>query len=98
MLNAMMGISGLEPTYEAVKLGRGRQFVIKSNRAFDRMIFEGYETAWSNKIYTVRSMRYLNTMKKAAKLFTEDTGSRTQEIYLEQILEQELKPSDPLLR
>ena len=35
----------------------GRQFVIKSNRAFDRLLFNGYETVWSTEYYPVRAAR-----------------------------------------
>ena len=52
----------------SVRLGdTGRQFVIKSNRAFDRMVFEGYETAKHAAIYPAAATRDRIALEKAMK-------------------------------
>ena len=73
----------------------GRQIVLKSNRAFDRLVFEGYEVAWSRESYPSGASRDLDVMKRAAAGIAKPAGSG--DLYITDILENEIKPYDPRL-
>jgi len=69
----------------------GRQFVLKSNRAFDRILYAGYETAHSSKYYPVkasRELRYIKTAQSADK----------DGLYISQMIEEGIKSYDTRLR
>lgn len=70
----------------------GKQFVLKSNRAFDRIVFDGYEAVLSNDHYPSRVTRETEQMRKASS--TEKTSG----LYITDILEHEIRPYDLQLR
>ncbi|MBQ6389210.1 MAG: DUF3990 domain-containing protein [Mogibacterium sp.] len=52
---------------DAVRMsGLGRQFVLKSNRAFDRLLFNGYKIALSSELYPVRIAREYKALEGIA--------------------------------
>ena len=69
----------------------GRQFVLKSNRAFDRILYTGYETAHSMKHYPAKVSRELRYIKSAQ---TADAGG----LYISQMIEEGIKSYDTRLR
>ncbi len=76
----------------SVRLGdTGRQFVLKSNRAFDRLIYEGYETARFAEYYPAavtrdRSSRYKSFVPKEVC-----------PIYINDIISENIMPYDSRL-
>jgi hypothetical protein len=81
----------------AMHLGKlGQQFVLKSQKAFDRIVFEGYEIAASNEWYLKKMQR-----DKAARreYFNVERNKRKRgDLYITHILDEEMKANDPLLR
>lgn len=78
---------------DCVKSGKtGRQFVLKSNRAFDRVVFDGYRPAWS-----IESFPHKVSRDREAMIFARNTDP-SDELYISQILDEEVKPYDPRLR
>ncbi|MBE6041605.1 MAG: DUF3990 domain-containing protein [Clostridiales bacterium] len=83
--------------------GSGLQFVFKSNRAFDRITFDGYEIAWSRDWFPrkasrdldLRSSLYRRTGRGLSSAEIKDTPSG---LYIDQILNEEIKPYDGRLR
>ena len=69
----------------------GRQFVLKSNRAFDRILFTGYETAHSLEYYPSKISRELRYMKSA-----QDTDACG--LYISQMIKEGTKSYDTRLR
>lgn len=69
-----------------------RQFVLKSNRAFDRIIFTGYEPALRDTSFPVRQSREIKYMK-SAKPFA---GGN--DFFITDLIEGEIKPYDTRLR
>lgn len=80
----------------------GRQFVLKSNRAFDRIVFDGYEVAWSKEYYPSGISRdrakagMISDIITAAKSGTSQTEA--DQLTITQILEEEIAPYDTRLR
>lgn len=69
-----------------------RQFVLKSNRAFDRISFTSYETAMAGDHYPAfvsREIRALRSMDKARN---------DKELYVDQMVREEVTAYDPRLR
>ena len=69
-----------------------RQFVLKSNRAFDRIIFNGYKPALRDVSYPARrsrEIRYMKSIKPAA-------GSN--DFFITDLIEEEVRPYDVRLR
>ncbi|MBQ6314462.1 MAG: DUF3990 domain-containing protein [Mogibacterium sp.] len=84
------GLITYEQLRDAVKLGNtGRQFVLKSNRAFDRIVYEGYEPAYYSEIFPGKVTRDLNAVRKAS--------GDSHGMYIEQILDEGIQPYDPRL-
>ncbi|MBQ3292106.1 MAG: DUF3990 domain-containing protein [Mogibacterium sp.] len=77
-----------------IKGNSGRQFVLKSNRAFERVVFEGYDVAWSKDRYPSRISRD----KKLLASVSAVTRSSGEGLYITQILDEEIKPYDHRLR
>lgn len=80
---------------DAVRMsGTGRQFVIKSNRAFDRMLFYGYTVAHSRDYYPAGSSRDRIAMQRYATVLAKGSGG----LYVSQIVDEEIKSYDPRLK
>lgn len=81
----------------AMRLGKlGEQFVLKSPRAFDRIRFLGYEKTlraeWLNK-------KQLRDRTARREYFDVERNKRQRgDIYITQILDEEMKPNDSRLR
>lgn len=81
----------------AMHLGKlGRQFVIKSPVAFERLHFEGYEIADHSKWYAKRKMRDLKARKEY--LNKERFNIQPGDIFVTQLITEEIKPDDSRLR
>ena len=81
----------------AMRLGKlGRQFVLKSQRAFDRLCFTGYEAAACDKWYAKKMERD----RTARREYFDEERSRRQrgDIYIMQIIDEEMKSDDERLR
>ena len=72
-----------------------RQFVLKSNRAFDRIIFSAYDSALAEEYYPVSVSRELRALKETEKVM-QKTGPG--DMTIDRIIEEEIKPYDPRLR
>lgn len=80
----------------SVRLGdTGRQFVIKSNRAFDRMIFEGYETARHADIYPAAAARDRLALEKRS---CSKRVHAAEPVYINDIISQNIMPFDSRLQ
>lgn len=69
-----------------------RQFVLKSNRAFDRISFTGYEPALSEEVFPVRRSREIRAMRNIKP----STGIN--DFFITDLIEEEVRPYDPRLR
>lgn len=81
----------------AMHLGKlGRQFVLKSEKAFERIVFEGYEVAESKEWY----MKKMQRDKSARREYfsTERNKRQKGDIYITQILDEEMREDDQRLR
>lgn len=67
-----------------------RQIALKSNRAFDRVTYTGYETAASGDHFPAAAARELRALRRAGK---SDGG-----LLITRIIEEEIKPYDARLR
>jgi len=82
---------------QAMHLGKlGQQFVLISQKAFDRIRFVGYETAESGEWYAKKMMRD----KKARRQYFDVERNRRMrgDLYIIQIMDEEMKADDPRLR
>ena len=81
----------------AMHLGKlGQQFVLKSQTAFERIRFTGCETAESSQWYAKKMLRD----KTARREYFDAERNRRQrgDIYITQILDEEMMADDPRLR
>lgn len=81
----------------AMKLGNlGTQFVLKSEKAFNAIQYEGYEMAESTQWYAKKESRD----KTARRQYFDVEKNRRQrgDLYIVQILDEEIKADDPRLR
>lgn len=81
----------------AMRLGKlGQQFVIKSKEAFGRIEFLGYETADFREWYKKKAFRD----QTARRQYFDVERNRRQkgDLYITNILDEEMKPDDPRLR
>ena len=81
----------------AMKLGElGNQFVLKSKKAFDAIHFEGYEIAESSEWFAKKELRD----KSARRQYFDVEKNKRQrgDLYIVQILDEEIKADDPRLR
>lgn len=69
-----------------------RQFVLKSNRAFDRIIFTGYETALSEESFPVSRSREIRAMKSIRP------SLGINDFFITDLIEEEVRPYDTRLR
>ena len=81
----------------AMHLGKlGQQFVLKSKLAFDRIQYVGYDTAESSEWYSRKTKRD----RSARREYFDVERNRLQpgDLFVTQILSEEMKPDDPRLR
>ncbi len=81
----------------AMKLGNlGTQFVLKSQKAFEKIEFKGYEIAES----AVWHAKKMNRDRSARRQYFDFEKNKRQrgDLYIVQILDQEIKADDPRLR
>lgn len=81
----------------AMHLGKlGQQFVLKSRRAFERIRFTGYETADCGEWYAKKMQRDKSARRE---YFQGERGRRQRgDLYILQIMDEEMRPGDPRLR
>ena len=81
----------------AMHLGKlGQQFVLKSKKAFDRIQFLGYEVAEHNEWYAKKMLRDRSARRE---YFSVERNKRQRgDLYITQILDEEMKPDDERLR
>lgn len=69
-----------------------RQFVLKSNRAFDRVSFTGYRTAHGEETYIYALRRELDSLKGTKQ------SLRPSDVFIRTMIEEEVRPYDSRLR
>ena len=81
---------------KAMHLGKlGQQFVLKSQKAFDHIRFTGYETAEHEEWYARQQAR---DQKARRQYFDVERFKRQRgDLYIMQIMDEEMKPNDPRL-
>ena len=81
----------------AMYLGKlGQQFVLKSKKAFDRIEFVGSEIAESREWYAKKMLRDKTARRE---YFSVERNRRQRgDLYITQIIDEEMKPDDPCLR
>jgi len=80
----------------AMHLGKlGQQFVLKSKKAFDQIRFVGYEIAEHKEWY----VKQRNRDQKARRQYFDVERFKRQrgDLYIMQIMDEEMKPNDPRL-
>lgn len=81
----------------AMHLGQlGQQFVLKSKTAFDRIMFIGYEIAESREWYQKKMLRDKTARREYFDV--ERNKRRRGDLYITQIMDEEMMPGDPRLR
>lgn len=81
----------------AMRLGKlGQQFVLKSEKAFERIQFVGYETAKADEWFARKERR--DKMARREYFDSERNKRMKGDIYILQILDEEMKEDDPRLR
>lgn len=81
----------------AMHLGRlGQQFVLKSREAFDRIRFLGFEVAESAEWYVRKMQR--DTSARREYLDAERSRRQRGDLYITQIMDEEMTADDPRLR
>ena len=81
----------------AMKLGNlGTQFVLKSEKAFNAVQYEGYEMAESAQWYAKKESR--ETTARRQYFDVEKNRRQRGDLYIVQILDEEIKADDPRLR
>ncbi len=74
----------------------GQQFVLKSCEAFDRIRFTGYEIAGSEEWYAKKMLRDKSARRE---YFSAERNRRQRgDIYITQIMDEEMKSDDLRLR
>ena len=81
----------------AMHLGKlSQQFVLKSKRAFDRIQFLGYEVAERDEWYAKKMLRDRSARRE---YFSVERNRRQRgDLYITQVLDEEMKPDDERLR
>lgn len=81
----------------AMHLGKlGQQFVLKSETAFDRIKFTGSEIAESSEWYAKKMLRDKTARRE---YFSVERNKRQRgDLYITQIMDEEMMPDDPRLR
>ena len=82
---------------QAMHLGKlGQQFVLKSKKAFDRITFEDYEIAESTEWYIKKMAR--DQAARREYFDVERNRIERNDLFVTQILSEEMKADDPRLR
>ena len=90
------GVISYHQLKNAMMLGKlGEQFVLISKKAFDRLVFKGYEIALANEWYSKKDAR--DTQAREDYFNFEKNGRKKGDIYITNILDEEMKPNDPRL-
>ena len=81
----------------AMHLGKlGQQFVLKSKKAFEQICFLGYEVAKRDEWFAKKELRDKTARRE---YFSIDRNKwQRGDIYIAQIIDEEMKPDDPRLR
>ena len=81
----------------AMHLGKlGQQFVLKSRKAFERIKFTGYEIAESSEWYAKKMLRDKSARRE---YFSVERNKRQRgDLYITQIMDEEMRADDPRLR
>ena len=81
----------------AMHLGNlGQQFVLKSETAFERIQYVGYEVAECSEWYAKKMLRDKNARRE---YFSEERNRRRRgDLYITQLMDEEMMPNDPRLR
>lgn len=81
----------------AMHLGKlGQQFVLKSRQAFERIRFVGYEIAESSEWYAKKMLRDKTARRQYFSM--EQNRRQRGDLYITQIMDEEMRPDDPRLR
>lgn len=81
----------------AMQLGKlGQQFVLKSEKAFERIQFTGYETAKYDEWYQRKMLR--DKTARREYFDTERNKRQRADLYITQIMDEEMKADDLCLR
>lgn len=81
----------------AMHLGKlGRQIVLKSQKAFERMKFKGYEIARADEWYTKKMSR--DKMARREYFDVEKNRRQRGDVYIMQIIDEEMRADDSRLR
>ena len=79
--------------------GPDRQFVLRSNRAFDRLLFTGYDTVKSIRESPARISREHKALRHLAHAMSAGPGRKSSpELYIAQIMDENIREYDPRLR
>lgn len=93
----MNGAISYRQLTNAMYLGNlGQQFVLKSKAAFARVRFLGYEIAERSEWYAKKKQRDVSARREYFDV--ERNRRQPGDIYIIQILDEEMKPDDPRLR
>lgn len=76
----------------------GLQFVLKSNRAFDRITYSGYENTLGSEWYPAGVRRDAALRSRFDRICGETEESAADDIYILDIFNEEIKPYDRRLR
>lgn len=91
------GAISIRQLKNAMQFGNlGRQFVLKSKKAFDSILFEGYEIADCTQCFSKKELRD----KSARRQYFDIEKNKRQkgDLYIIQILDEEIKADDPRIR
>ena len=81
----------------AMRLGKlGQQFVLKSKTAFERIIFIGYEIADCGEWYAKKAQR--DKLARREYFSVERNQRQRGDLYIAQIMDEEMEPDDSRLR
>ncbi|MBR0124328.1 MAG: DUF3990 domain-containing protein, partial [Treponema sp.] len=91
------GTISVRQLVNAMKLGKlGNQFVLKSQKAFDALKFKGYEVAEYSEWFSKKDLRDKNARRQ---YFDVEKNKRQRgDLYIIQILDEEVKADDSRLR
>ena len=82
---------------EAMHLGKlGQQFVLKSKKAFDQIRFFGYEVAASDEWFAKKELRDKTARREYFSM--ERNKWQRGDLYIAQMIDEEMKPNDLRLR
>lgn len=93
----VMGAISLQKLSEAMRLGKlGEQVVLKSEKAFEKINFLGYEAVAAVEYYTKKVTRDRDAQREYRK--SKRTQTTIQELYILDIMRENIKHGDPRLQ